>query len=57
MTDLTPAVQQETQKSKLKKFMKTEEHKTLTKLETSMGLRLDGIAFFLANNSVVKTNG
>ena len=46
----------ETQKSKLKKFMQTEEYKTLKKLEKSMDMRLDGIAFFLANNPVIKSN-
>lgn len=46
----------ETQKSKLKKFMQTEEHKSLTNLEKSMNMRLDGIAFFLANNPVIKSN-
>jgi len=46
----------ETQKSKLKKFMQTEEHKTLTKLKKSMDMRLDGLAFFLSNNPIIKSN-
>lgn len=50
------ATNEETQKSKLKKFMQTEEYKALKKLEKSMDMRLDGIAFFLANNLVIKSD-
>ena len=46
----------ETQKSKFKKFMQTEEHKTLEKLEKSLDVRLDGLAFFLSNNPIIKSN-
>ena len=46
----------ETEKSKLKKFMQTKEYETLAKLEESMDMRLDGLAFFLSNNPVVKSN-
>lgn len=46
----------ETEKNKLKKFMQTKEYKTLTKLEESMGMKLDGLAFFLSSNPVVKSD-
>lgn len=47
----------DSQEARYEKWTKTKEADTLRQLEESVGLRLDGIAFFLANNSPTKQNG
>ena len=57
MADLSPQTQAtQKQKNKLKKFMQTEEYENLRKLESGMDMRLDGLAFFLANTPIIKAN-